>query len=246
MKFTALAFSIAAAVSTVSAYAITADGVNCRSGPSTSHSVVRTYNKGTDVKLQCQEAGESINGDVLWDKTDAGCYVADWYVQTGTSNYVTGKCSGGGGGGGSGINGKISRQEIIARGQYWVSKHVPYSMEATYPDQQGTRYRTDCSGFVTMALHATAPGYNTVSLPEIAKPIAWAELQPGDLVGTLGPGTGGAAGHVTLFHSWADPSHNSYNTLECRGGAGCVAYKRPVGWTDGPYTAKPYRYIRVE
>ncbi|EFY84163.1 hypothetical protein MAC_09795 [Metarhizium acridum CQMa 102] len=81
-----------------------------------------------------------------------------------------------------------------------------------------------------MALHATPPGYNT----------------PGDLVGTLGPGTGGAAGHVTLFYSWADASKTSYNTLECRGGAGCVAYKRPVGWTDGPYTAKPYRYIHVE
>ncbi|KAK8927780.1 hypothetical protein H634G_04978 [Metarhizium anisopliae BRIP 53293] len=243
MKFAALALSLATAVSRASAYAIEADGVNCRSGPSTSDKVVRTYNKGNDVKLECQTTGQAIHGDSLWDKTTDGCYVADYYVKTGTTNMVTGQCGGGGGGT---INGKISRQEIIARGQYWVSKHVPYSMEATYPDQHGTRYRTDCSGFVTMALHATPPGYNTVSLPEIARPITWAELQPGDLVGTLGPGTGGAAGHVTLFHSWADASRNSYNTLECRGGAGCVAYKRPVGWTDGPYTAKPYRYIRVE
>src|SRR5436190_2232455 len=214
MKFTTLALSLATAVSTASAYLIIGDVVNCRSGPSTSYSVVRTYSRGTYVKLQCQTEGESINGDALWDKTDAGCYVADYYVQTGTSNYVTGRCSGGGGGS-SGINSMISRQEIIARGQYWVSKQVPYSMDATYPDQQGTRYRTDCSGFVTMALHATAPGYSTVSLPEIANPIAWAELQPGDLVGTLGPGTEGDAGHVTLFHSWADASKTSYNTLEC-------------------------------
>ncbi|KHN97565.1 NlpC/P60-like cell-wall peptidase [Metarhizium album ARSEF 1941] len=242
MKFPELALLVAAAAAPASAYAIEADGVNCRAGPSTSDKVLRTYNKGHQVKLECQTAGQNINGDSLWDKTTDGCFVADYYVKTGTSGMVTGQCRGAGGA----INAKISRQDIIARGQYWVSKHVPYSMDATYPDQQGTRYRTDCSGFVTMALHATPPGYSTVTLPEICKPISWAELQPGDLVGTLGPGTGGAAGHVTLFHSWADASRSSYNTLECRGGAGCVAYKRPVGWKDGPYTAKPYRYIRVE
>jgi hypothetical protein len=50
---------------------------------------------------------------------------------------------------------------------------------------------------------------------------------------------------VTLFLSWADSKHTAYNTLECRGSAGCVKYKRAVGWKVGSYTAKPYRYIRV-
>lgn len=244
MQLTSLALTLAAAVSMVAAYPISGDNVNCRSGPGTSYSVVKTYKKGVDVKLTCQTHGENINGDTLWDKTTDGCYVADYYVKTGTSSMVTGEC--GGGGGTSSYEGKIKRAEIISRGEYWISRHVPYSMNAVYPDPQGRKYRTDCSGFVSMALHAMAPGYSTVTLPQIAREIKWSELKPGDFVGTLGAGTGGAAGHVTLFKSWADSAHKEYNTLECRGTAyGCVAYKRPVGWTDGGHVSKPYRYIHV-
>ncbi len=245
MQFSNIALLLATAISSVAAYPIKADSVNCRSGPGTSYKVVKTYAKGVDVKLSCQARGESINGDTLWDKTTDGCYVADYYVKTGTSNFVVGEC-GASTGGTSAYQGSIKRSEIISRGQNWISKHVPYSMEKTYPDPQGRNYRTDCSGFVSMALHAASPGYSTVSLPEIAKSIAWADLKPGDFVGTLGAGTGGSGGHVTLFHSWADSSHSAYNTLECRGTAyGCVAYKRNVGWTDNGRTAKPYRYIHV-
>jgi hypothetical protein len=121
-------------------------------------------------------------------------------------------------------------------------------MYATYPDPEGTDYRTDCSGFVSMAIRTTPPGYSTVTLPDVATEITWDALQPGDFVGTLGAGTGGDAGHVTLFHSWVDASTKTeYNSLECRGTAyGCVAYQRPVGWTDGSFTSKPYKYIHVE
>jgi uncharacterized protein YraI len=246
MQLTNLALALAAAFSMANAYAISGDGVNCRTGPSTNDAVVTSYPKGTDVKITCQTHGENIKGSTIWDKTSDGCYVTDYYVKTGSSSMVTGECGGGSSGGGtSSYQGKISRKEIISRGQFWVSRHVPYSMNAEYPDPQGREYRTDCSGFVSMALHANSPGYNTVSLPEIAKAISWDDLQPGDFVGTLGPGTGGAAGHVTLFHSWADSSKKEYNTLECRGTYGCVAYKRAVGWKDGSFTSKPYRYIHV-
>ncbi|KAJ1949122.1 hypothetical protein EC988_004899, partial [Linderina pennispora] len=34
----------------------------------------------------------TIKGDSLRDKTQDGCYVSDYYVQTGTSSYVVGKC----------------------------------------------------------------------------------------------------------------------------------------------------------
>ena len=40
----------------------------------------------------------------------------------------------------------ISRQTIIARGQDWVDKHVPYDQGKTHDG-----YRTDCSGFVSMS-----------------------------------------------------------------------------------------------
>lgn len=243
MQLTHLALSFISLVASVSAnpYPINADGVNCRDGTSTGARVVRTYNKGHMVTLTCQAYGESINGDSLWDKTSDGCFVSDWYVQTNTGNMVVGSCGGGGGG----IGSKISRKDVIARGRFWTNKHIPYSQTATQPDPQGTRYRTDCSGFVCMALHASAPGLNTVSLPSISHRINWGDLKPGDLVGTLGPGTGGDAGHVTLFLEWVDGSHKAYRSLECKGDNGCVQYQRNVGWTDGPFTAQPYRYNNI-
>jgi hypothetical protein len=246
MQLTNLALLLAAAVSTVTAYPIKADDVHCREGPGTNYKIVKSYKKDTDVKLSCQAYGEDINGDTLWDKTTDGCYVSDYYVKTGTSSPVTTICGSSSGGGGSSYNGKISRAEIMSRGEYWISRHVPYSMEKTYPDPEGRKYRTDCSGFVSMAVHTLSPGYTTVSLLDVVKEIEWSDLKPGDMVGTLGVGTGGSGGHVTLFKSWVDSSHKEYNTLECRGTAyGCVAYKRPVGWKEGSHTAKPYRYIRV-
>ncbi|KAK3308320.1 uncharacterized protein B0T15DRAFT_524137 [Chaetomium strumarium] len=244
MLLSSLALTLAAAVSAVAAYPISGDDVNCRSGPGTSYKVIKTYKKGTDVKLSCQAYGESINGNTLWDKTQDNCYVADYYVKTGSNGLVTKECAVKIGDG-SAYQGKINRTEILARANYWIARKVPYSMSAYYPDPQGRKYRTDCSGFVSMALHAYAPGYNTVSLPEVAKSIKWSELKPGDFVGTLGAGTGGAAGHVTLFKSWADKDKKNYNTLECMGSRGCVANKRPVGWKVGSFTAKPYRYEKV-
>ena len=150
--------------------------------------------------------------------------------------------------GGSGFGAPISRSEIVARGLNWIDKHVPYSQDATYPDPEGTEYRTDCSGFVSMCIHISPPGLSTVYLPEVAVKISWDDLQPGDFVGTLGPGTGGDDGHVTLFHSWVDPSTKTrYNSLECRGKAyGCIPYERPIAWVDGSFTAEPYRYTNVE
>ncbi|KAK3994427.1 hypothetical protein QBC44DRAFT_391682 [Cladorrhinum sp. PSN332] len=247
MQLTTLFLTLATSLSLVTAYPITGDAVNCRKGPGTSYDVVKTYKKSTDVKLTCQTNGENINGNTLWDKTTDGCYVSDYYVRTGSNNMVVKACDSGSGSGSgdSSYQGKIKRSEIISRGRYWVNKHVPYSMSRNYPDPKGRNYRTDCSGFVSMALHASAPGYNTVSLPSIATPISWSQLKPGDFVGTLGAGTGGAAGHVTLFLSWADSGKTKYNTLECKGGDGCVQYKRSVGWKVGSFTAKPYRYEKV-
>jgi SH3 domain protein len=151
MKLTSIFLTLAAAVSMVTAYPITGEGVNCRSGPGTSYKVIKSYKKGTDVKISCQIKGESINGNNLWDKTQDGCYVSDYYVKTGSNSMVTKQCSssGSGGSGSSGkssYQGKITRDEIIERGMYWINKKVPYSQSAYYPDPQGRKYRTDCSG----------------------------------------------------------------------------------------------------
>jgi len=197
-----------------------------------------------DVKC-CTKASCSSGGNCRWTNQCSGSSASGFCP--GPSDF---KCclSGGGssgGGGESSINSPISRSEIVTRGRYWTSRNVPYSQSATYPDSEGTRYRTDCSGFVSMALHTNHPGYSTVTLPEIAVRIEWDQLQEGDFVGTLGAGTGGDDGHVVLFHSWVDSSRKRFKTLECRGSQGCVASERPKAFEVGSKSALPYKYKRV-
>jgi uncharacterized protein YraI len=87
-------FAIIAALAPIlaNAYLITGTTVNCRSGPGTSYAVKKSYTKGQDVKISCQQAGTSVEGNNIWDKTQDGCYVADKYVKTGVDGYVTSKC----------------------------------------------------------------------------------------------------------------------------------------------------------
>ena len=100
MHFQLVALSFTLLSPVINAYPITGDTVNCRSGPGTSYSVVKSYKKGADVAITCQASGTDIKGDSIWDKTADGCYVADYYVKTGSSSYVTKKCDGSSGGGG--------------------------------------------------------------------------------------------------------------------------------------------------
>lgn len=101
MYFSALALSAAIALPLAGAYPVKTDGLHCRSGPGTSYSIVKTYAKGTELSISCQTPGTDVDGDSLWDKTSDGCYVTDYYVLTGTSNYVAQRCGSSGGGGGS-------------------------------------------------------------------------------------------------------------------------------------------------
>lgn len=94
MKFTTLA-ALASSLAPASAYLVTGDPLNCRSGPGTSYAIKKTYPKDTDISITCQTAGPSINGNAIWDKTSDGCYVSDYYVKTGVSGYVTDKCGSG-------------------------------------------------------------------------------------------------------------------------------------------------------
>ncbi|KAL2842549.1 hypothetical protein BJY01DRAFT_264478 [Aspergillus pseudoustus] len=97
-------------------YPVTAT-LNCRSGPGTSYDVVTSYPEGTEVSISCQTSGTSVNGNSIWDKTEDNCYVADYYVKTGTDGYVTDKCDGGddGGDGGGNLPGLGATQSAHAK-----------------------------------------------------------------------------------------------------------------------------------
>lgn len=70
------------------------DGLNCRTAPNTSGAIKKSYPGNGKVTITCQTRGESISGHNVWDRTTDGCYVADYYVKTGTGNYVVAACDG--------------------------------------------------------------------------------------------------------------------------------------------------------
>ncbi len=57
-------------------------GLNARSGPGTSYSVVKVYPAGGTVSLICQTSGTKVATTSAWDKLPDGSYVSDYYVGT--------------------------------------------------------------------------------------------------------------------------------------------------------------------
>lgn len=94
MQLITLAAYALALGSFAEAYPITGTTVNCRAKPDTSSAIVKTFKKDQNISITCQTEGPSINGNSIWDKTTDGCYVADYYVKTGSSGYVKDKCPG--------------------------------------------------------------------------------------------------------------------------------------------------------
>lgn len=145
----------------------------------------------------------------------------------------------------SSVNGSISASEILSRAASWNG--TPYST-GTYKDGPGgdVAYRTDCSGYVSMAFHLSS-SLTTVTLPSVVHSISKADLQPGDILGVLGAGTGGNAGHVLIFDGWANSAHTEYNAWENSGDQGVHHGTIPYPYwpnTSGPSPSlyKPYRY----
>ncbi|WP_037347482.1 hypothetical protein [Sciscionella sediminilitoris] len=130
----------------------------------------------------------------------------------------------------------ITRGEVIKRAQKWAKNPVPYSMNK-YKDG----YRTDCSGYVSLAWKL-GDSLSTVTLPNVAKPIKKSQLKAGDILGNLGPGTGGAAGHVVIFEKWANKEHTAYWTYE-QTPPHTMHHK--VSY-PGHKNFKPYRYKNIK
>ncbi|KAJ2299849.1 hypothetical protein IW139_001469, partial [Coemansia sp. RSA 353] len=97
MKFYIVVFLCLVGLASIAdAYKIyKATTVNCRSTPNTSGKVVKTYTTKDNISLTCQTSGENIKGNALWGKTTDDCYIADYYLKTGSAGYVVKKCSGG-------------------------------------------------------------------------------------------------------------------------------------------------------
>jgi len=164
----------------------------------------------------------------------------------------------------------LTRAEIISRAKVWVRVKVPYS-QSRYASEAGvlvtvtpaavaaTRgYRTDCSGFVSMALglktKAGAPlSLDTGSLPTRLIKTSKSDLAAGDVI--LRPktlkidGKTVPYGHAVVFSGWANDAKSYYWGLHESGSAkGAVRAK--IRWgTSGFGSARgfaPYRFPRVD
>lgn len=215
-----------------------------RSGTSTGTSAVGTIPAETTIDLECQTEGETVQGTYhseYWAKVShdgAEGYVSRAYVTVPDASGL-GACEGDSDPEEPDPGISEDRQEVLDRGQTWVDRNVPYSMEAYTHGPDGRQYRTDCSGFVSMA-YGLDTSYSTVTLPEHFTEISKDDLQPGDIIGNLGAGSGGAAGHVVIFTGWTDDTETSFTVIEQAGGVGGVA--RTHTWGDAFWSNNAYRY----
>lgn len=116
----------------------------------------------------------------------------------------------------------------VARGKMWVDKRLPYNQGATAnPDgssaSRNSGYRTDCSGFVSMAWGLDAKGLdvpNTVALSNYANTLNSKDaLLPGDAINNR---KWGNDGHVVLFVRWIDKSAGRFIAYEENGSYGAT------------------------
>jgi hypothetical protein len=127
-----------------------------------------------------------------------------------------------------------SRDETQTRSQSWLDDQVPYSQQACHRNAYGD-YRTDCSGYVSMAWGLTH-SRNTTTLRDVASEVPRADLRPGDALVN--------AGHAALFVRWADEAKSEPVVREQTGPDGEPPVERK--WTAGTanrYT--PLRYYKV-
>jgi len=133
----------------------------------------------------------------------------------------------------------ITRATVLARAQVWIDRQVPYSQTHYFGG-----YRTDCSGFTSMAWKLTSRGHplslSTRTLHSVSTTIPPDALLPGDAMIKHNY-------HAKIFYGWVDAAHTKYVAYEETGPAtrssvkdlaadlafGYVPYRRR-GITAGP------------
>ncbi|MGJ6964273.1 hypothetical protein ACSDR0_20405 [Streptosporangium sp. G11] len=136
----------------------------------------------------------------------------------------------------------ITRSKMIARAKTWkpgTAQRIPYSQTKKHGG-----YRTDCSGYASMALGLGKPGQITVGLAKSAysRPIKMSQLLRGDLViDAIGSNT---TRHVVIFDRWANAGRTSYWAYEQRGGYGTDYRTRNYGLA-AKSQYKAYRALNI-
>jgi len=143
---------------------------------------------------------------------------------------------------------RITREQIITRAESWLFPPVPYSRTEFHENEYGT-YRTDCSGYVSMAwgIPGRPPnihgGLDTVGLALAGSPIGRQQLRAGDVVlNSIGTHL---TRHVVLFVRWASADQAAYCGYEQAAGHGTRFRTFPYPHEISPGHYLPYRYLLV-
>ncbi|WTW93821.1 peptidoglycan-binding protein [Streptomycetaceae bacterium NBC_01309] len=132
----------------------------------------------------------------------------------------------------------VTRDQIIERAQSWSDVVVPYS-------QSGYRggYRTDCSGYVSMAWGLAQNAW-TGNLADYAAPISKSDLKPGDILLFHNAANPMRGSHVVIFERWTDSSRASYVGYE-QTQPGTKHRTIPYAYFNYSSGYKAYRYKNV-
>lgn len=98
-------------------------GLTVRAGPGTGFASVGWVAEGASVTISCQASGTSVGGNTVWNYLpEHGGYVTDYYMNTGSSSWISGvpRCDGDAGGGGSSYDGPD--RYILARSSHYGSR----------------------------------------------------------------------------------------------------------------------------
>ncbi|NUU23248.1 MAG: peptidoglycan-binding protein, partial [Streptomycetaceae bacterium] len=104
-------------------------------------------------------------------------------------------------------------------------------------------YRTDCSGFVSMAWGLEENAW-TGNLADYAVPIGKNDLRPGDILLYHNYANPVRGSHVVIFEKWADASRTSYIGYE-QTQPGTKHRSIPYAYFTYAGSYKPYRYKNV-
>ncbi|MGF1343334.1 FG-GAP-like repeat-containing protein [Streptomyces flavovirens] len=131
----------------------------------------------------------------------------------------------------------VTRSEALKRAASWVGKGLPYNQGA-YHDG----YRTDCSGYVSMAWGLSSSQATNTFVPNgYGEWISKDDLKPGD---ALNNDSAGNSGHIALFEKWENSAHTSYTGYEFTG-SGVHHRSIPYPYYSGYGTFKPMRYKKI-
>lgn len=135
----------------------------------------------------------------------------------------------------------ISRATVLSRAQSWIDVPVKYSQSKYFEAVKGDgKYRTDCSGFTSMAWRLTADGRpesrTTRSLKYRSAKINWTTIRPGDAMIKYNY-------HARIFYGWVDETHTDYVCYEQTGPSSKSSIKSMPA--DIAYGYRPYRYEHI-